>query len=66
MKVPCSRFLTVGFAVLLATALSGCSTQAKRVDCDGQLTPINQPVRPFAPVSAVPTPPKSDRGGDGK
>lgn len=28
---------------MLGTAASGCSTQARRVDCEGRLEPINAP-----------------------
>ena len=34
-------------ATVLAGLVSGCSTQARRVDCDGRLRPINAP----APVT---------------
>lgn len=33
----------VGLAILFAMLMSACSTQARRVDCDGRLEPINQP-----------------------
>jgi hypothetical protein len=42
-------------AVLLASSVCGCSTQAKRVDCDGNLKPINRP----APLAA-PSDPSTD------
>jgi len=36
---PCAR----STAVLVALLVAGCSKQAKRVDCDATLQPINQP-----------------------
>lgn len=41
----------VGLAVLAVLA-AGCSTQARKVDCDGPLRPINVP----APSAVVPEP----------
>ena len=43
MTVKWTHILAVGATVLLALAMAGCSTQAKRVDCDGDLKPINRP-----------------------
>ena len=43
MTVKWTYSLAVGATVLLALAMAGCSTQAKRVDCDGKLKPINRP-----------------------
>jgi len=40
---------TVASAALLLTfSMAGCSTQAKRVDCDGTLKAINRPAPPAA------------------
>jgi len=44
--------LMAGAAVLLLMSAAGCSTQAKRVDCDGDLKPINRPAPPSAPTSS--------------
>jgi hypothetical protein len=49
-------------ALVLALATAGCSTQAKRVDCDGTLKPINRPTPPAAPLA----PSKEPRSSDGK
>ena len=38
------------FAVM-AGLVTGCSTQARRVDCDGRLRPINAPVPVSAPAA---------------
>jgi len=40
--------------------LSGCSTQAKRVDCDWNLKPINQPAHRSAPAT-TPAPSKEPK-----
>jgi hypothetical protein len=56
MTVKSTHTLVVGTAVLLALATAGCSTQAKRVDCDGKLKPINRP----APLPAVPAHPQKN------
>lgn len=42
-------------ALLVVTVLAGqgCSTQARRVDCDGRLTPINAPAPKSGAVSAA-------------
>jgi hypothetical protein len=50
MTVKLIHTLAVGATVLLAMMMAGCSTQAKRVDCDGKLKPINRP----APLPAAP------------
>ena len=63
MKVKWTHTLAIGATVLLALAIAGCSTQAKRVDCDGKLKPINRP----APLSAAPAhPPKNSTDADEK
>jgi hypothetical protein len=50
MNVKWNYTLAVGAPVILALAMAGCSTQAKRVDCDGKLKPINRPAAlPVAP-----------------
>jgi len=55
--------LAVGATVILALAMAGCSTQAKRVDCDGKLKPINRPAAlPVAPAH----PPKNSTDADEK
>jgi hypothetical protein len=42
MKAP--RGLKVGVAlVLVGLIAAGCSTQARRVNCEGRLEPINRP-----------------------
>jgi hypothetical protein len=56
MTVKWTRTLAVGATVLLALAMAGCSTQAKRVDCDGKLKPINRP----APQPAAPAHPQKN------
>jgi hypothetical protein len=51
MTVKRTHTLAVGATVLLALAMTGCSTEAKRVDCDGKLKPINRPAPlPVAPA----------------
>ncbi|MGH8178675.1 MAG: hypothetical protein ACREV5_20650 [Steroidobacter sp.] len=39
--------------VVAVLAGQGCSTQARRVDCDGRLTPINAPAPERSAVSAA-------------
>ena len=56
MTVKWTHTLVVGATVLLSLAITGCSTQAKRVDCDGKLKPINRP----APLPVAPTLPKKN------
>jgi hypothetical protein len=52
---------TVAIAGLLALAISGCSTQAKRVDCDRKLKPINRPAPlPVAPAHPQKSPTEAD------
>ena len=63
MTVKSTYTLALGATVLLALAMAGCSTQAKRVDCDGKLKPINRP----APQAAAPAhPPKNSTDADEK
>jgi outer membrane murein-binding lipoprotein Lpp len=63
MTVKLIHTLAVGATVLLAMMMAGCSTQAKRVDCDGELKPINRP----APQAAAPAhPPKNSTDADEK
>jgi len=38
-------------AAVMAALVAGCSTQARRVDCDGRLRPINAPVPVSAPAA---------------
>ena len=56
MNVKWTYTLAVAATVLLALAMAGCSTQAKRVDCDGKLKPINR----LAPLPAVPAHPQKN------
>jgi hypothetical protein len=56
MTVKWTHTLAAGAMVLLALASAGCSTQAKRVDCDGKLKPINRP----APPPAAPGTPEKE------
>lgn len=51
MAMPASkaRVSFVGIAVA-AVILVGCSTQARRVDCDGRLRPINAPAPAQVPA----------------
>ena len=48
-------------ALMFAISMAGCSTQAKRVDCDGTLKPINPPAPP-AESLATPKEPQSNEG----
>ena len=41
-------------ASLMAGLVSGCSTQARRVDCDGRLRPINAPALVKVPAVVNP------------
>ncbi|MBX3648570.1 MAG: hypothetical protein KF766_12955 [Rhodocyclaceae bacterium] len=41
-------------ASVMAGLLSGCSTQARRVDCDGRLRPINAPAPVKVPAVVNP------------
>ena len=43
----------ISTVILLDVSIAGCSTQAKRVDCDGTLKPINRPA-PTAPAKELP------------
>jgi len=63
MNVRWTYTLIVFTVVLLALAMAGCSTQAKRVDCDGKLKPINRPAA--LPVSPA-HPPKNSTDADEK
>lgn len=49
LKVPTCCLLVA----LAATLLAGCRTQARRVDCDGSLRPINVPAPVSVPAPAV-------------
>lgn len=49
----------LGISLVLMAFTAACSTQAKRVDCDWRLTPINKPA-PKAPANAV-TPNKTPK-----
>ncbi len=62
MPVKWSHAVVVSAALVLALLMIGCSTQAKRVDCDGTLKPINPP----APAAASSTPAREPRSSDGK
>jgi hypothetical protein len=51
MTVKWTHTLFVAATGLLALAMAGCSTQAKRVDCDAKWKPINRPApQPAAPA----------------
>ena len=56
MTLKLTHTLVVGATVLLALAINGCSTQAKRVDCDGKLKPINR----LAPLPVAPSLPQEN------
>lgn len=43
MNIRRTRWLGIGLVILLVVFTSACSTQARRVDCDGRLEPINRP-----------------------
>jgi hypothetical protein len=47
-------------AILLGPSLTSCSTQARKVDCDGTLRPINRPAPTAAPVVPSKEPQSSD------
>lgn len=57
------RMKRLGIAVLAVLIASGCSTQARRVNCDGRLEPINQlaPAAPLAPGVSSETPATQER-----
>lgn len=44
------RISLMGALLLAIFASTGCSTQAKRVECDWQLKPINAPAKAKAPA----------------
>jgi hypothetical protein len=55
MPVKWTKALLAGALLVLAFSMAGCSTQAKRVDCDGTLKPINRPAPPpTAPAKELP------------
>jgi hypothetical protein len=56
MTVKWIHTLVVASTGLLALAMAGCSAQAKRVDCDGKLKPINRP----APLPVAPALPQKN------
>jgi hypothetical protein len=56
MTVKWTHTFAVGATVLLAVAMASCSTQAKRVDCDGKLKPINR----SAPLPVAPAHPQKN------
>jgi hypothetical protein len=62
MTLKWTHTVVLGATVLLALAMVGCSTEAKRVDCDGKLKPINRP----APLSAAPARPQKNSTADEK
>ena len=41
-------------AAVMAGLMAGCSTQARRVDCEGRLRPINVPAPVAAPSAVTP------------
>ena len=63
MTVNWTHTLAVGATVILALAIAGCSTQAKRVDCDGKLKPIH---RSAAQLAASAHPQKNPTEADEK
>ncbi len=48
-----ARWAIVVVAVM-AGFVAGCSTQARRVDCDGRLRPINVPAPVSEPAAVTP------------
>jgi hypothetical protein len=62
MSVKYTHVLVASAVVMMTLSVTGCSTQAKRVDCDGTLKPINRP----AAKPAAPAPSKELRSSDGK
>jgi len=46
-RVPQAKSL--GILILVAMSVAGCSTQARRVDCEKRLQPINAPTPKPAP-----------------
>jgi hypothetical protein len=56
MTVKWTHTFVVAATGLLALAMAGCSTHAKRVDCDAKLKPINRP----APPPAAPAHPQKN------
>jgi hypothetical protein len=61
MLVKWSHGIIASAVLVLTLSMAGCSTQAKRVDCDGTLKPINRP----APAAASSTAPKESRSRKG-
>jgi hypothetical protein len=61
MPVKCARAFVASAALLVALSMTGCSTQAKKVDCDGTLKPINR----AAPLAAPTASPKELKPSDG-
>jgi len=60
MPVKWSHAVVASAALVLALSMTGCSTQAKRVDCDGTLEPINRPAPAAAPSASAIEPRPSD------
>lgn len=56
MNVAAKELRATGVALLAAVLLGACSTEARRVDCEWRLQPINRPV---ASVPATPVEPPS-------
>ncbi|MBK7522551.1 MAG: type IV secretion system protein [Gammaproteobacteria bacterium] len=46
--------VALALSAVMAGLVTGCSTQARRVDCDGRLRPINAPVPVSAPAAVNP------------
>lgn len=62
MPVKWTHAVVASAALVLALSMSGCRTQAKHVDCDGTLKPINRPAPPAASSASA----KERRPSDGK
>lgn len=57
----CSSWRAVGAALLVGVLTSGCGTQARWVNCEGRLEPINQPAPKVIEEPAREDPAKSKR-----
>jgi hypothetical protein len=50
MRLLLHQIKTYGVLILVVISVAGCSTQARRVDCDKRLQPINAPTPKPAPA----------------